>query len=316
MGGGAAVRAAAKVAGIGVVSSGIRGGFSAVPSPAEQSVRNVSRPVSAIISSSQGRIEGGFELSGVQKPAWELEDWELAGGEEELLIESSEPMPRVVFGAPPSLNEAKAATADLKDALEKVYLSSPAHSGAGGSFGSSRLSGLSLVTNSDDLDTKRCIADDLRANSAPKCAVTAFKLLNESPEAQTVVASIASDPNVWDAVWKNVALQEFLQSQKTNAELQDPGSPRAFTELSDDSSETEKSENKPIDIFENIKQTVAEMVNSVSSMIQQIFGFATAENTSSAADEDSQPTFFDKTLGASFMALAVMVIAVVVLKRG
>jgi hypothetical protein len=32
---------------------------------------------------------------------------------------------------------------------------------------------------------------------------------------QTVVAAVASDPNVWNAVWENEALQDFLQSQNT-----------------------------------------------------------------------------------------------------
>ncbi|XP_073268832.1 pyruvate kinase-like [Populus alba] len=34
----------------------------------------------------------------------------------------------------------------------------------------------------------------------------AFSLLNESPRIQTVVAALASDPNVWNAVWENKIL--------------------------------------------------------------------------------------------------------------
>lgn len=312
------MRAAAKVAGVGVFNSGIRGGLSSVPSPAEHSVRNVSRPVSAIISSSQSGNAAGVDLAGVQRPAWELDDWEFAGGEEELLIEHSEPLPRVVFGPAPSLKEAKEATVDLKDALEKVYLSSPAGTKSGGSFGSGQLSALGLLANPDSLETKSCITCDPRTSS-PSFAISAFALLNESPAAQTVVASIASDPNVWDAVWKNEALQEFLQFQKTqsgaDAELiKDLGSPKMFTELSDNASET-GFEDAPKDIFDTIKQSVAEMVNNVSSFVQQIFGFST-ENKSTAADGDSRPFFFEKPLGMSFMAVAMMVIMVVVLKRG
>ncbi|KAF2285878.1 hypothetical protein GH714_008655 [Hevea brasiliensis] len=218
-----------------------------------------------------------MEIAGVQRSAWELHDWEFAGGEEEQLLESSDPVPRVVFGPAPSLQEAKSATSELKDALEKVYTSSSPYTGSGGSFGDGQLSGLTLRANSDYLENKSCITCEPRATSAPKNAIKAFALLNESPEAQSIVASIAADPSVWDAVMNNEALQEFLQSQKTKSgtddESQGLGFPREFAELSDD-------------------------------------------NVSTAAEGNSRSLFFDKTLGASFMALAVMVIMVVVLKRG
>jgi hypothetical protein len=50
-----------------------------------------------------------------------VDEWELAGGvEEEMVVDSAEPVARVVFwGSPPSLQEAKAATCELKDALQK-----------------------------------------------------------------------------------------------------------------------------------------------------------------------------------------------------
>lgn len=112
------MRAAAKVAGIGVVSGGIRG-VTAMP-PAEQSVRNASRPVSAILSSSSAEAVKASSVDGSasHNPAvWD--DWEFAEGKEELSMASGEPKPRVVFGGAPSFQEAKEATAELKDALEK-----------------------------------------------------------------------------------------------------------------------------------------------------------------------------------------------------
>lgn len=318
MGGGAAIRAAAKAAGVGVMSSGIRGGFpSSISSPAEHSVRSAKRPVSAIISSSQqSKTSGSVEIEGFQRPAFEIDDWEFAGVEpEEYLFERDEPLPRVVFGGPPTIEEAKAATSEVKDALEKMYLSSPATSD--GLFGDGgQLSGLSLLTNSDCLETKSCVTCDAKEMSAPRHAIRAFTLLNENPQAQSVVASIATDPNVWDAVFKNEALQEYLLSQKTNAELRDPVSPRISNVSSDDASQAEKTENKPIDIFESIKNSVTEMMSNVSTFVQQMFGYSPAESISETADANEKSSFFDKSLGASFMALAVTVIMVVVLKRG
>lgn len=66
----------------------------------------------------------------VQRPAWEIDDWEFAGGKEDeedvvaaVAAAVSDRMldqaPRLVFGPPPTLEEAKEATADLKEAMEK-----------------------------------------------------------------------------------------------------------------------------------------------------------------------------------------------------
>lgn len=86
--------------------------------PAEQSVRNASRPVSAILSTSSSEAvkAGSVDASPAHNPAaWD--DWEFAG--EELSMASGEPKPRVVFGGAPSFQEAKEATTELKDAVEK-----------------------------------------------------------------------------------------------------------------------------------------------------------------------------------------------------
>lgn len=110
---------ASKVAGFsGVVQGGIRG--SAVLPPVEQSVRNVSVPVSASISSSQS-VKAAADVVSVHRPAWEIDDWEFAGFEDEPVMAA--PMPRIVFGGVPSFQEAKEATAELKDALDQyVFL--------------------------------------------------------------------------------------------------------------------------------------------------------------------------------------------------
>ncbi|XP_011048250.1 PREDICTED: uncharacterized protein LOC105142358 isoform X2 [Populus euphratica] len=324
MGGGRAMRAAAKVAGIGVVNSGIRGAISCVPPSAEQAVRNASRPVSAIISST---LSGGEVAATVQRPSWELDEWEFAGGvEEETVVHSAEPVARVVFGgAPPSLQEAEAATFELKDALQKVYLSSP-NSGTASSVGGSQLSGLPLLRKSDSLETKDCIPCDPTGAPVPKYAMQAFSLLNESPKIQTVVAAVASDPNVWNAVWENEALQDFLQSQNTNTQSseakefvrdtysQDAVSSKKFTELSDDESEAQSSQTELVDIINNVKLTVVDMVTNVSAYFQKIFSFSSAEHTP-AANERAGAATIEKTIGASLMGLAVIVIMVVVLRR-
>ncbi|CAN1154417.1 hypothetical protein LINPERHAP2_LOCUS20001 [Linum perenne] len=179
MGGGAAMRTAAKVAGIGVVNSGFRGAVSGLQ-PAEHSVRNASRPVSAVISSSSSTSSG---TGVVQRPVWELDEWELAGGEEEelMLLESAEPKPRLVFGPPPTHQEAKEATSELKEALEKISLENPTHGVSIASVGFGERLGLPVLTTSELTGSKNCIAS---AAPVPENAMRAFKLLNESPAAQ------------------------------------------------------------------------------------------------------------------------------------
>lgn len=101
--------------------------------------------------------------------------------------------------------------------------------------------------------------------------------------------------------------------------LEDQGSPKSLDETSDSShfGETEtqsvESDSPTVDFFQTVRDTVVEMVNNVADYLQNIFGFSTADKTS--ADADARANVIEKTLGASFMGLAVMVIAVVLLKR-
>ncbi|KAJ6893802.1 hypothetical protein NC652_027773 [Populus alba x Populus x berolinensis] len=139
----------------------------------------------------------------------------------------------------------------------------------------------------------------------------------------TMVAALASDPNVWNAVWENKALQELLQSQNANKEYvadnesvgdtdsQDAAvSSKKLTELSDDENETGNSQTGLMDVINNVKLTVVDMVTNVSAYFKKIFSFSSAEHTPDAADEKAGSSTTEKTLGASLMALAVMVIMV------
>ncbi|PHU29056.1 hypothetical protein BC332_01149, partial [Capsicum chinense] len=153
--------------------------------------------------------EGGGVLSDVspmQKVVAEFDEWEMDGGEEKMMVNVGEPLLRVVSGGAPSLQEATEATSDLKHALKKVYLSGSANEDGGSCESGSSSSPYS----------KACVVSEtVVIKSAPKHATQAFMFLNETPAAQSVVDSIACDPNVWNAVMQNPSLQEFLGSQKT-----------------------------------------------------------------------------------------------------
>ncbi|XVE80265.1 hypothetical protein DITRI_Ditri14bG0126100 [Diplodiscus trichospermus] len=267
MGGGGVMRAAAKVARVGIVNTSLRAGVQ--------------------------EFAGGIE-----------EDVAMVGSTD--VSSRGEPMARVLFGGVPSLDEAKEATADLKVALDKAYLSTPHLDGL------AQVSRQSLLSNPEE--TKDCVASDVKAVSLPKSAIQAFKLLNESSAVQSVVASIATDPNVWNAVMNNLEYIEFIQSYKTN-EFEDHGShqssePSVKVEDYFDASQPKDSENPFSDFLQKMKTNVVEMVNKATDLVQSLF-----TSTSENPQEDAGSSYFDKKIGTSLMGLALMVIVVVVLKR-
>ncbi|GMY31561.1 hypothetical protein FCV25MIE_26803 [Fagus crenata] len=296
MGGGGAIRAAA--AGIGVVSRGLRG-MRAVP-PAEQSVSNASRPVSAILTSSTSAPNSG---SGDVAPAQQMPV---------PVMEAGEPMPRLVFGGVPSFQEAKEGTALLKDALDTVYLSSPEFTGSVDPFAANPC--LSLVSG-PALET---VISDVTPTNVPRHVFRALSLFSRNPEAQNVVASIASDTNVLNAMMENPAVQDFFVSLRRNDEFQDVRSdvqsPQPFEESSAES-QPGNSDSWFNNITQDMKVKVLKMVSNASNYFLNLFGLPSAESTSSDANGNTSSTFMDNSIEATFMRLAVMVVMVVVLKR-
>ncbi|KAK3040269.1 hypothetical protein RJ639_028184 [Escallonia herrerae] len=323
MAGGGSMRAAAKVAGIGVAYGGFRG----LPeNPVAAAALRAARPVTAIATSAEdGKLSGGGVLAAqkvedsVQWPCWEMDEWELAGGKEK----AGEPAPRVVFGGAPTAQEAKQAAVELKDALEKTYLS-PSITGGKGSFLSGQQSGMLHLSNSEYRENK-AVTDSLNL-PVSKHAIQAFKLFNDSPAAQTVVASIASDPNVWNAVMQNHTLVEFLESHKTSVSMFDMdksttetvdaaylSSPRLFDESCDTVEQSYR--NGIVEILKNFRVSVVEMMSSLSGFFQNLFVGPVAASASAEADGSAGSASLDRALGASFTGLAVMVIMLVVFKR-
>ncbi|KAL1823405.1 hypothetical protein ACET3Z_010183 [Daucus carota] len=295
MGGGAAMRAGGKLAG--VVNASFRGGIPAVAVPEHLSSK--ARPIAGVLSSSDAQIDA----STVNKVCSECDDdWEFPQVEEA--------MPRLVFGGPPSLQEAQDATSQLRTALDEAYLSNKSSCGPYVSY------------PEHPLETKVCVATDSDTNaSARSHAIQAFRLLNESTAAQTVVASIASDQNVWSAVLQNDALVEFLRSQKTgmNGYSKKSSAGAEHSGYDSDSAkkfdyETSDEETRPKNdhrnFLEDIRVRLEDMMNSLSGFFQNLFA------GSGTVDGSAKATSVDKAMGASIMGLAIMVILIVVLRRG
>uniref|UniRef100_A0A2N9HKM7 Uncharacterized protein n=1 Tax=Fagus sylvatica TaxID=28930 RepID=A0A2N9HKM7_FAGSY len=148
-------------------------------------------------------------------------------------MEAGEPMPRLVFGGVPSFQEAKDAIAELKDALDKVYLSSSESTGSVDPFAANP--SLSLVSG----PTLETVISDVTPTPVPRDVFQALSLFSGSPEVQNVVASIASDTNVLNAMRGIPAIQDFFVSLRRNDEFQDVRSdvqsPQPFEESSAES---------------------------------------------------------------------------------
>ncbi|KAF9608055.1 hypothetical protein IFM89_005205 [Coptis chinensis] len=304
------MRAATKVASFGL-NNGIRNITSSLPLQ-EQSIpptaRKASRPI--VSSSTDGKpsvlvSEGSSSFSAAKPSCWD--DWEFTE-DDVLRSDVINPKPRVVFGNVPTFQEAKEATSDLKEALEKEYFSSSGYS-----------------------ETKVCVTSESAISSVPKPVFHAFSLLKESPEAQGVVASLASDKNVWDAVMQNEKVMEYINSHQTSTssdtatEVNQTFPVNEFYNnlkssecLNDDSTgkQSEGSGNAFLDFLEKVKITVTDMVSSLSGFLQSIFRGSADENISVDSNGNASAIHVDKTMGASFMALSVLAIMVVVLKRG
>ncbi|XP_052207335.1 uncharacterized protein LOC127811471 isoform X3 [Diospyros lotus] len=337
MGGGGVMRAAAKAAGFGFANAGSRGIPADHTATAAAAVarKATNRPVPAIISSAEDVKSTVLTASqnnkidaAVQRPSLELHDWEFAGGEEDIIGQSLEPMPRVVFGGVPTLEEAKEATSELKDALDKnmgdiksnvtvekevkddeffkIYLSPPNSSGCVDSYLAGYDSALSYPK------TKACVTSEVTAALLPQNTLKAFRLLNESPEAQKVVASLASDQNVWNAVLQNSALTEYIQSQKSK--FPDHQSPKNDDDAPD-AKQSADSGNEFVRFLQRMNSAVVDMVTGLSDYFKNLFGGATAEKTSIDADGSGRTGFADGATVGYMVGLAFMVIIMVVLKR-
>ncbi|RWW03391.1 hypothetical protein GW17_00033451, partial [Ensete ventricosum] len=261
--------------------------------PATEAVPSIS-----VASSHNDLLEAAPEIQG---PAWNFDDWEIADWEEEekdIAIDSLHPAPRLVVGPVASLEEAKEATSELKDALDMVYFTPNTNE-----------STVQATQESTHSEASSIVP------SKPTHVVQAFSLLRGSPEAQDVVASLASDVNVWNAVMKNEKVMEFYRTHQSSALNSE--SDVASEDVADDceSSTVETTPNSVFsDFVNNVKVKVVAMVNNISSFFQEILR-ALAGNSSPTSTNTDKP-FVDFAFGSSFLALAIATILVVLLRRG
>ncbi|KAJ1698181.1 hypothetical protein LUZ63_006693 [Rhynchospora breviuscula] len=290
--GGGVMRTATKAAALGAYrpALGRTGRRSSVPAPPPSVSASVadSAPIAIQIDESKGLNE----LANPAISQWELDDWEFAGWKSEGEDLFEDPPPRLVFSpVPPTLEEAQEATKDLTRALERVN-----EPGQTGIFPNNAL-----------------------IPAMPVGVSQAFSLLQSSPEAQSVVASLATDKNVWDAVLKNEKVMEFYRNHQTSF-------PEKFFEESINNNQENSAEthseavdapngsNGFTEFVNNVKGKAMDLVNNISNFIQDIFGMKAGAD-SSEAEAGSSSTFQSFITPNTFYALAIAVILIVLVKR-
>ncbi|KAG2310585.1 hypothetical protein Bca52824_022142 [Brassica carinata] len=267
---------AAKVAGIRVAKSGFRGGLGVPAAATDQfNIRNtsVSKPVSASMSSA---IHHSVKADAMVM---------------QRAIETTT-ITRVVFSKPPSLEEPKEATDDLKDAINMVCME-----------GSKKVGSVSRMLLSFQLSDKRAV---------PQVALNAFAFLSESSVAQSVVASIASDPKVWDAVMENKDLMKFLDTNSIAASTQVEDDNDEKSEDSRETKSEEDGEAKRIQLLEILQDMKLEAVQLMENVSSYFGGLFRSESFTENGEERKRTLVNDPT---SLLGLAVCVIFMVVMKR-
>ncbi|WVZ26817.1 hypothetical protein V8G54_000061 (mitochondrion) [Vigna mungo] len=181
---------------------------------------------------------------------------------------------------------------------------------------------------------------DIRSSDtylSPENAIRAFHLLSSSREVQAAVASLACDPNVWNAVMKNPTVR-LLQAQLTvilfpMAEFgaEETEEVEKLSSCASEVVETPEkmeasSESHSRNVFSNIsdrlrnlKHRVIEVVRRcrVPGFLENIFSSSDSEKEKMDADGNTKTSFFDDiyALGGILVGLVTLLMMVIVTKR-
>ncbi|XP_073004815.1 uncharacterized protein [Typha latifolia] len=274
-----------------------------------------------------------------------IDEWELAGGSEEesdLFEEMIASPQRLVFESVPTIEEAKEATLDLKDIAEKVYFAPP-------------VTKVSLIEIKDcehfeTSDSEASISEGQQiVYAAPDHIIQAFTLLRENPDAQDVVASLASDQNVWNAVKENEKVSEFCKKHQPTVLHSESGEIASESIPGDEDTEETMAHSRTcniaserdtgdedteeftassrthtsldsfrcrgfINLTENIKLMVLDMVNNLSDIFQGLAGTLTGSNSVSTQNQ-TQTNTVNADIFGSFVILAIATILIVICGR-
>uniref|UniRef100_A0A0D9VQU5 Uncharacterized protein n=1 Tax=Leersia perrieri TaxID=77586 RepID=A0A0D9VQU5_9ORYZ len=259
---------------------------------------------------------------------------------------------RELFGPVPTHEEAMAATLDLKDAFQFATTESNAvqleHLSSGDLDAAKKVAQVTalqdlfdpeisqevhseksqdlvhtetLESSQDIIHSKTSEHEDshessLVASGAHGRVVQAFAMLHESPEAQDVVASLASDMNVWNAVLRNEKVMQFYKAHETKLREDEAEVSESDVQSSCESATELASAGAFMDCVEKMKALVSEMVTNLSSIMQDLVATSNEGQSKGKLKTmmmDSKRDFANAP--SAFVLLAIASIMVVLLKR-
>ncbi|XP_028795411.1 uncharacterized protein LOC114750934 isoform X2 [Neltuma alba] len=222
---------------------------------------------------------------------WDLDECDFFH-DDALVTEAGEPTPRLVFGKVPSLEEAEAATLELKNAIDGVYPSSES-SVCEGSTGSEVPVQSPLLPGTE---TKSWLIEAISNPLMPKHLVRqACELLSTNQKALDIIASLASNPNVLGAIVQDPLVKNFLQSHQPAARIESEESPETLEKLH----HSDQEDNKRIGFVASMKERMQNFMGAATGKVSNVskyftnrlFGSSEAENTSSGANGNTRANF-------------------------
>ncbi|XP_006649578.1 uncharacterized protein LOC102707381 [Oryza brachyantha] len=174
----------------------------------------------------------------------------------------------------------------------------------------------------DQSYSKTCEHEDkhdssLASSGASERVVQAFTMLHESPETQDVVASLACDTNVWNAVMRNEKVMKYYKTYETKlSEDEVEGTGESGYAQNGSEPATASAGEAFMDYVEKMKALVSEMVTNLSSIMQDLV--ATSNEGQSKGKVKIMTMYSQKdfaTAPSAFVVLAIASIMVVLLKR-
>uniref|UniRef100_A0ACD5TVN7 Uncharacterized protein n=1 Tax=Avena sativa TaxID=4498 RepID=A0ACD5TVN7_AVESA len=229
-----------------------------------------------------------------------------------------------VFGPVPTHEEALAATIDLREAFEIAKIDTHvSHLDISKTYVLDSPTKIAQETFQDRVHSETSKHEDKYENLSVTSGssgrvIEAFTMLQDNPAAQDVVASLASDKNVWEAVMKNEKLVQFYkncesdqsESSSVAEEASDAESSGSSNDLSLGTGDGFK------EYVDKMRAFVSEMVTNLSSIMQDLI--ATSDEGQSKGRLRTLIMNTKKDFAndrSSFVLLAMATIFVVLLKR-
>ncbi|KAH7447382.1 hypothetical protein KP509_01G104300 [Ceratopteris richardii] len=246
-----------------------------------------------------------------------------------------------IFGLPPSFEEALEATSDIQTAINE-YNDMPIHDDARSTCSSLEEHERNTCPSFDTHETfsptseKSISSEELQcwveppqlfsSNDLPHQVVRssarddAFRLIGNDPNIKGAIASLASDPEVWQVMMKNEKMKELREMYKGTQEQREKETSTDWSFISNQLSRDEKNAGHPLlqgisstlgALIEITTQAASRLHKDIYKLFITIFSILTGSKLPPPNKEDS----VDEVSRCTIL-LAILAIALIIAKRG